>query len=444
MERAWNQAVDLLRNQIEADEYDTYIRPLKPISVRDRSLLVEASSRQAMDKVNASYLRLIEDSLSRVAGLPVRVVLQPPPGVQQELFPLAPSEPGPKPDNRLRRESGLDPRYTFDSFIVGASNQFAHAACKAVANLPGDHYNPLFIYGGVGLGKTHLVSAIGNQILAERPGCRVMYVSSESFMNELIGAIRRDRTTEFKNRFRRVDVLIVDDVQFLAGRERTQEEFFHTFNALYESRRQIVLTSDRFPKDIPGLEERLRNRFEWGLIADIQAPDVETRIAIVQHKAEQEKVDLPADVALLLASHFPNNIRELEGALNRLVALASFEHAEITVDFARHVVKDMGSRHASGLTIEAIQKAVCDFFKIRASELRSRKRTRAVALPRQVAMYLCRRHTDASFPTIGDRFGGRDHSTVIHAANVIDQRMKEDAGFKALVDRLEQLLADRG
>jgi chromosomal replication initiator protein len=343
------------------------------------------------------------------------------------------------------RLCGLSPKYTFDSFVVGASNQFAHAACKAVASQPGDHYNPLFIYGGVGLGKTHLVNAIGHQVLERNPEGRVAYLSSESFMNELIAALRRDRMDDFKNKFRRIDVLIVDDVQFLAGRERTQEEFFHTFNSLYEGRRQIVLTSDKFPQEIPDLEERLRNRFEWGLIADIQPPDMETRVAIIQKKAELEQIELPHEVALFLASNIDSNVRELEGSLTRLGAFASLNRCPITVDFAREVLQNvLRDKRDRAITIESIQKAVCDFYNIRPNELRSKKRTRNVALPRQVAMYLCRRYTEASFPVIGDRFGGRDHSTVIHAAQVVERRLQEDASFRASVERLERLLDRNG
>lgn len=444
MERAWQQAMDVLRSQIDGSDFDEYIRSLRPLAIRQRSFLVETGSRKALDTVNQRHLKLIEETLSRILGTPTRVVLQPPAGVQQELFPL--SQPVMQAEVRVDRgrDTGLDARLTFESFIVGGSNQFAHAACKAVANLPGDHYNPLYLYGARGIGKTHLVNAVGNHILATRPECKVLYVTAESFMNELIAAIRRDRGDQFKNRFRRIEVLILDDVQLLAGRERTQEEFFHTFNSLYEARRQIIVAADRFPKDIPNLEERLRNRFEWGLIADLQMPEVETRVAILQRKAEEEHLVLPTEVAMFVASSIDTSIRDLETALTRLGAVSSLERVDISVDLARQVLKDLVRQRDSQLTIEAIQKAVCEFFRIRSADLRSKKRTRVVALPRQVAMYLCRRHTNASFPTIGDRFGGRDHSTVIHAANVIDQRMKDDPSLKATVERIEQLLAIRG
>lgn len=443
MQHAWDRSLEILRDRVEPQDYDNYIRRLQPLATRDRNLLVEAPSRVAVEVVTTRYLGLIEEVLSQAAGTPIRVLLQPPTAVQQELFPLAlPAAGGPALVRK--RPTTLIPKYTFDNFVIGASNQFAHAASKAVANQPGDHYNPLFIYGGVGLGKTHLVNAIGHQILEKFPERRILYLSSESFMNELITALRRDRMEEFKSRFRRIDVLILDDVQFLAGRERTQEEFFHTFNSLYESHRQIVLTSDKFPKEIPDLEERLRNRFEWGLIADIQPPDMETRVAILEKKAEVEHIDLPHDVALFLASNIDSNVRELEGSLTRLGAFASLNKAEITVEFARHVLQNIVREKESRITIESVQKVVCEFFHLRPADLRSKRRTRTIALPRQVAMYLCRRYTQASFPVIGDRFGGRDHSTVIHATQVIDQRLKEDPTFRATIERLERVLESRG
>ena len=444
MEQAWKQSLEILRDRVDAGDYDALIRRLHPVAARGKNLLVEAPNKLAVDLVTARYLSLIEEVLSQAVGGPVRVLLQPPAAVQQELFPLSMPATGPVSTARTRRASSLILKYTFDNFVIGASNQFAHAACKAVANQPGDHYNPLFIYGGVGLGKTHLVNAIGHQILDRSPDRRVIYLSSESFMNELITALRRDHMDEFKNRFRRIDVLIVDDVQFLAGRERTQEEFFHTFNSLYEAHRQIVLTSDKFPKEIPDLEERLRNRFEWGLIADIQPPDMETRVAILQKKAEAEGIELPPDVAIFLASNIDSNVRELEGSLTRLGAFASLNKCEITVDFAKQVLQSILREKDSTITIESIQKAICEFFHIRPADLRSKKRTRTVAVPRQVAMYLCRRYTEASFPVIGDRFGGRDHSTVIHATQVVDQRIKQDPTFRATVERLERMLESGG
>jgi chromosomal replication initiator protein len=443
MQQAWKRSLEILRDRIDAQDYENFILRLHPVATRDRNLLIEAPNRLAIDLITQRYLSLIEEVLSQAIGAPVHVLLQPPVAIQQELFPLAvPAKP--PTDLSHKRPSSLILKYTFSNFVVGASNQFAHAASLAVASQPGDHYNPLFIYGGVGLGKTHLVNAIGHQILDKYPERRVLYLSSESFMNELINALRRDRMGEFKSRFRRIDTLILDDVQFLAGRERTQEEFFHTFNSLYESHRQIVLTSDKFPKEIPDLEERLRNRFEWGLIADIQPPDMETRVAILQKKAEVERIDLPHDVALFLAANIDSNVRELEGSLTRLGAFASLNKSEISVDFARQVLQNMLRDKDSTITIESIQKVVCEFFHIHPADLRSKKRSRTIAVPRQVAMYLCRRHTQASFPVIGDRFGGRDHSTVIHATQVVEQRAKEDQTLRATIERLERMLETRG
>lgn len=443
MDRAWKQSLEILRSRVDPDDYEAHIRRLRPVAARERSLLIEAPSRTAVDFVAERYLKLIEEVVSQTVGSSVRVVLQPPAAVQQELFPLSVPAASRAPARRSGASS-LVPDYTFEQFVVGASNQFAHAACKAVASLPGDHYNPLFLYGGVGLGKTHLVNAIGHQIVETQPEKRVLYLSSESFMNELINALRRDRMEDFKHRFRRIDVLIVDDIQFLAGRERTQEEFFHTFNSLYEAHKQIVLTSDKFPKDIPELEERLRNRFEWGLIADIQPPDMETRVAILQKKAEIEGIDLPHEVAIFLASHIDSNVRELEGSLTRLGAFASLNKAEISVDFAREVLQNILRERNSTITIEAIQNAVSQFFSVRPADLRSKKRTRNIAVPRQVAMYLCRRYSNASFPSIGERFGGRDHSTVIHATQVVEQRLKEDPAFRATVERIARMLEGSG
>jgi chromosomal replication initiator protein len=357
------------------------------------------------------------------------------PREQGELFPHAPR---PRGDRRARPfNATLNPKYSFDTFVVGASNQFAHAASKAVAAQPGDHYNPLFIYGGVGLGKTHLVNAIGHQVLERQPPARVAYLSADTFMNELISSLRQDRMADFKERFRRVDLLILDDVQLIAKRERTQEEFFHTFNTLYEQRRQIVLTSDKVPKDIPELEERLRNRFEWGLIADIQPPDVETRVAIVEKKAEVERIRLGPEVALWLATNFPANVRELEGSLTRLGAYASLAHRQITVDLAREVLHTMLKPQRPAVTFDQIAEAVCEHFSLRPTDLRSKRRSHHVALPRQLAMYLCRRLMSVSFPAIGELFG-RDHSTVIHANRVTAKRLKEDPAFQATVDRIER------
>lgn len=441
----WNQVLLDVSGEIAARDLRDFVERLDPIGLQGQSLVLEAPSPLAMNVVRQRYLPVLERSLFEASGETLRkIVLKARSRPQQELFSspgaaLAGDQHSPPPP--VARRSVLQPKYTFSNFVVGASNQFAHAATKAVASQPGVHYNPLFIYGGVGLGKTHLVNAMGHEVLDRNPDARVIYLSSETFMNELIAALRRDRMDEFKSRFRRIDVLIVDDVQFLAGRERTQEEFFHTFNSLYEGHRQIVLTSDKFPKEIPDLEERLRNRFEWGLIADIQPPDMETRVAIIEKKAEVEQTHLPHDVAMFLASNIDSNVRELEGSLTRLVAFASLNKCPITVDFARKVLQNiLRNRNDRAVTVDSIQKAVCDYYNIRSTELRSKRRTRSIVLPRQVAMYLCRQFTEASFPVLGDRFGGRDHSTVIHAVKVIERRLREDPEFRSSVERLQRIV----
>ena len=331
-------------------------------------------------------------------------------------------------------------RYTFENFVVGTSNQFAHAASLAVANQPAGAYNPLFIYGGVGLGKTHLICAIGNQIKKNWPELRIVYLSSEIFMNELINAIRYEKIPDFQHKYRTVDILLLDDVQFLAGKERTQEEFFHTFNFLYESMKQIVVTSDKVPKDIPELEERLRSRFEWGLIADIQPPEMETRVAILNKKAEVENIGLPQDVSIFLASRIHSNVRVLEGSLTRLKAFSELTGQAISIDMCGKILRDiLESRHPS-ITTDDILKAVSKYFNIRPSELRSPKRIKKISQARQIAMYLCRELTTDSFPDIGSKFGGKDHSTVMYAVRKMEEIIRHDPETKTDVQRIRKTL----
>ena len=438
VERAWSRVLERVAECVSREDLDQLIRPLRPMMVTPAQFHLEAPNRLVLHCVNDRYLPAIQEGVAAVLGQR-QVVIQLPVRSQGELF----LDSGRRRTERRARplHGALNPKYTFANFVVGASNQFAHAASKAVASQPGDHYNPLFIYGGVGLGKTHLVSAIGHQILEHNEVARIAYLSTEVFMNDLISSLRRDRMGEFKERFRRVEVLILDDVQLLAGRERTQEEFFHTFNALYDQRRLIVLTSDKVPKDIPDLEERLRNRFEWGLIADIQPPDLETRVAIIEKKAEMEGIPLPNDVALFLGSELGSNVRELEGSLTRLGAYASLDHRPITVEFARQVLQAALKAQVPSVSFDAIVNAVCTHFSLRPIDLRSRRRSRNVVVPRQLAMYLCRRLMSASFPHIGELFG-RDHSTVIHATTVTERRIKEDAAFQATLERLERSIRE--
>jgi chromosomal replication initiator protein len=340
------------------------------------------------------------------------------------------------PDAPATESAGLNPRYTFDSFIVGPSNQFANAACRAVGEAPSRSYNPLFIYGGVGLGKTHLMHAIGHYVLQFQRTLALTYISSERFMNEMINAVRYDRILEFRERYRSVDVLLVDDIQFLAGKEGTQTEFFHTFNALYDSQKQIVISSDCPPHEIPQLEERLRSRFEWGLIADIQPPDLETKVAILKRKAEAEGVPLPDNVAIYIAGKIKSNIRELEGSLIRLVAYASLTGREISLQLAHDVLKNILDHDERAVTIEIIQKFVSDYYQLKLADLKSRNNAKSIAMPRQIAMYLCKKLTTASLPEIGRSFGGKHHSTVIHSIRKVETLRQRDGEFNTLVNNL--------
>jgi len=353
--------------------------------------------------------------------------------------PEAVRPPLPPPDEHLATADpsasfgGLNPRYTFDTFIVGPSNQFAHAACRAVAEAPSRSYNPLFIYGGVGLGKTHLMHAIGQYVLEHDPNLKLTYISSERFMNEMINALRYDRILDFRERYRSVDILLVDDIQFVSGKEGTQTEFFHTFNALYDAQKQIVLSSDHPPHEIPNLEERLRSRFEWGLIADIQSPDIETKVAILKRKAEAEAVPLPDNVAMYMAGRVKSNIRELEGSLIRLIAYASLTGREISMDLAQDVLRNVIDQDEKAITIESIQKYVAERYALKVADLKSRNNSKSVALPRQIAMYLCKNLTHASLPEIGRSFGGKHHSTVIHSIKKVEEMRKKGTDFNSLI-----------
>jgi chromosomal replication initiator protein len=336
--------------------------------------------------------------------------------------------------------NNINPRYTFADFVVGNSNQFCHAAAMRVAEKPGQSYNPLFIYGGVGLGKTHLLHAIGNTVLQRSPSSRVLYMSSETFTNELILALRHAKMEEFKKRLRTIEVLLIDDIQFISGKERTQEEFFHTFNALYSAKRQIVITSDKIPTDIPGIEERLQTRFSWGLTADLQAPDFETRVAILKQKALIEEFHLPHEVSHLIAERISSNVRELEGALTRLHAMSSIQSVPISLEMAKSALKPLLQPKVVNVTVDDIKKAVANHFSIKVSEIISKRRTKNLSFPRHIAMYLCRKHTTASYPEIGEHFGGRDHSSVIHAASVVSSKLSTDAKVKEIIESIERIV----
>jgi chromosomal replication initiator protein len=462
MNGMWQKAADRMRDTLGQVSYETWIGPLSFVAMNNGTATIEAPNRFFRDWVSDRYLDLLRHSLSAEVGEPIDIKLTfgndagaPANGHSNghgtasgtangssHKTRVAPNGSATAANANARPElhPGLAPRYTFPEFVVGSSNQFAHAAAQAVANQPGEKYNPLFIYGGVGLGKTHLATAIGHHLWATSNQRRkVLFMPAEVFMNELISSLRRDKMGEFKEKFRRVDALILDDVQFLAGRERTQEEFFHTFNSLHTDRHQIVLTSDKVPRDIPGLEDRLRNRFESGLIADIAPPDLETRVAIIQKKAALERLPLPPEVALYIAQNVSANVRELEGCLTRLAALASMGKTAITTEFARQALRDLIRTHEIKPDIDSIQKTVSDFFHIRLADLKSKKRTQHIAFCRQVAMYLCRKMTDSSFPVIGEAFG-RDHSTVIHAHNLIARRIGNDSAFRFSIEKIEREL----
>jgi chromosomal replication initiator protein len=352
----------------------------------------------------------------------------------------ASAEPTARPQAREQSKESLNPLYTFENFVVGRSNEFCHAAALRVAENPGKSYNPLFIYGGVGLGKTHLLHAIGNAVLARNPDSKVLYLSSETFTNDLIQALRHDKMDEFKKKLRGAHVLLVDDIQFMSGKERTQEEFFHTFNALYNSKRQIVMTCDKIPQDISGLEERLHTRFSWGLTADLQSPDFETRVAIIKRKAALESLSLPEEVAHLISEKISSNVRELEGALTRLFAVSSLKNSTINLELARAALKPLLQSRQVNISIDDIKKAVALHFGVKVSELVSKRRTKNLSYPRHIAMYLCRKHTSTSYPEIGGQFGGRDHSSVIHAANTISLKVASDSEIKSIVTDIEKRL----
>ena len=435
----WRDALRQIEGQLNKPTLESFLRIMRPVDLRDNVFTLAVPNRFAKEWVEQRLLAMIRTALITSLGrdVAVQIIIVEPP-----TLPTVRSTP---PSTTPRPEGlHLSPKYTFETFVVGAGNRFAHAAALAVAEAPARAYNPLFIYGGVGLGKTHLLQAIGHRVLHNAAVARVAYVSSEKFTNELINAIRDDKTADFRNRYRNVDVLLIDDIQFLAGKERTQEEFFHTFNTLHEASRQIIITSDRPPKEIPTLEDRLRSRFEWGLIADIQPPDLETRIAILKKKAETDGIVVPDDVAEFIAQRINTNIRELEGALVRVVAYASLTRSSITVELATDVLRDLlPPARARTVTIATIQQVVAEFFGIRPEEMRAKRRTKGIAFPRQVAMYLARELTDASLPHIGQEFGGRDHTTVMHACQRVREVLQKDVHLAASLKRLVEMLQRR-
>jgi len=437
----WNAMLESIQERVTRPSFETWLRHTKPLGAEGSTIVVGVPNQFARDWVESRWAPLIRETLQSMLGQQVQLKFVIPPGMQHAATTSdTPDQVTPPPRLSPVAASGpLNPKYTFETFVVGNSNRFAHAACLAVAEAPAKAYNPLFIYGGVGLGKTHLMQAVAHFVLEHSPHMKVVYVSSETFTNELISSIRDGRTADFRNRYRRVDVLLVDDIQFVAGKESTQEEFFHTFDALHAANKQIVISSDRPPKEIATLEDRLRSRFEWGLISDIQPPDLETRVAILRKKASLEGLRVPDDVLLYIATHIETNIRELEGALIRLVAYSSLTRQSITLDLATEVLKDiLPALKPEPVTIRLIQEVVCQHYELPISEMTSKKRTRAVVLPRQVAMYLCRELTDASLPKIGEEFGGRDHTTVLHAYEKISQEAARDPGLRKTLEQLKE------
>jgi len=429
----WQKVLSGVETKVNPQSYATWFRPTRLIRHQGRSLWVRVPNSFFQDWLN-NHIDVVVEA-ARDAGMEeVDVVYVVEPG---------PATTGPPSQGQLDFDSvanTLNPRYLFETFVVGSSNQFAHAASQAVADRPSRAYNPLFLYGGVGLGKTHLMHAIGHTIKAGNKSLRLAYLSTEKFTNELINAIRYDRLTSFRERYRNHDVLLIDDMQFIEGKERTQEEFFHTFNALYDRQKQIVISADCPPREIPTLEERLHSRFEWGLIADLQPPDLETKVAILRRNAERQQLALPDNVALYIASKVKSNVRELEGALIRLIAFAGVRGCEITLPLAQETLQHLLTPDDKAISIEMIQKTVSDHFHLRLHELKSKNNSRSVALPRQICMYLCKRLTSASLPQIGRDFGGKHHTTVLHSVSKIEQLRKTDAELNTLLQGFQDSL----
>lgn len=438
LQSLWKKVLETVEPHLTKPSFETWLKPTHPVGMENNVLIIEVPNEFARDWVESRYTPLLLSCLRDLIQEDFELRFITPVSDETEEKETDTSDKQSFQNNTDDTFSQmLNSKYTFETFVVGDGNRFAHAAALAVAEAPAKAYNPLFIYGGVGLGKTHLMQAIGHYVLKTLPGYKVVYVSSEKFTNELINAIRNNKTPQFRDKYRNVDLLLIDDIQFLAGKESTQEEFFHTFNALYEASRQIIISSDRPPKEIPTLEDRLRSRFEWGLITDIQAPDLETRIAILKKKASMENWNLPNEVLVYIADQINSNIRELEGALIRVIAYASLTNRQITVELANEVLKDViSSQKNKKITISLIQQIVADYYQTDIEEMKAKRRTKNVTFPRQVAMYLCRELTDFSLPKIGEEFGGRDHTTVIHAYDKIHELIKEDPQFDRTIKEL--------
>ena len=444
LKQLWEQTLNIIKAEMSEVSFNTWIKSCEPISISNDTIKISVPNSFTQDILEKRYKDLVANSIKSICSKLYKIEFLIASDIKsdetsKENTPKIKKNKAVLVNDEL--STTLNPKYIFDSFVIGNSNRFAHAASLAVAESPAKAYNPLFIYGGVGLGKTHLMHAIGHYILDGNSNARVEYVSSEKFTNELINAIKDDKNEEFRNKYRNVDVLLIDDIQFIAGKERTQEEFFHTFNALHDANKQIILSSDRPPKEIPTLEDRLRSRFEWGLIADIQVPDFETRMAILKKKADVEKLNVANEVMVYIATKIKSNIRELEGALIRIVAYSSLTNKEITVDLASEALKDIISKkQGKNITIGLIQDIVSSYFNLRIEDLKSQRRTRNVAYPRQIAMYLSRKLTDMSLPKIGEEFGGRDHTTVIHAYEKISENLNTDENLQHTIEDITKKL----
>lgn len=435
----WNKLLNHLKNEVSEQVFNSWFMPIAPLSFSDDKLVLGVPNEFFRDWIRERYLSLLISNLNRIANkkIDLEFVISPPPASQipqpTAQIPQPRAHKGwfravfPKQaEEAVFQEARLIPKYTFDDFIVGPSNRFAHAASLAIAESPAKAYNPFFIYGGVGLGKTHLMHAMGNDLVRRSQKTKILYITSEEFTNQLITAIQKRTMPAFRRRYRNVDVLLIDDIHFIAGKESTQEEFFHTFNSLYDAHKQIVMSSDRSPKEISALEERLVSRFDWGLVTDIQPPDFETRIAILRKKSEKETIRLPDELFFFLAEKIRSNIRELEGALIRVVAYAKLMNKEVTVDLAKEVLRGMFVEGERKIGVDLIQKKVAQYFGIGLQDMKVKKRTKAVAYPRQIAMYLSRDLTDLSLPEIGHSFGGRDHTTVLHACDKIEKDLEKE------------------
>ncbi len=440
MKSFWNHCKEEFKKRVNKNHYEIWFEPTSVVSLGDKSVTISVPSSYHADRINRDYLNIVVEIIKAVSKKDiedVRFVVD----NTKEVF-LPPAENADANSKKVEMIkapfTGLNPKYTFDNFVVGASNQFAHAASKSVAE-GHVNYNPLFIYGGVGLGKTHLIQATGN-FLAGNSKKRLLYVTSEAFVNDLITSLQHNEMNKFREKYRKLDVLFVDDVHFIAGKERSQEEFFHTFNTLFESHKQIILSSDKYPREIPKLEERLKSRFEWGLIADIQPPELETRIAILKQKAEENGISIPQDVAEFIANKVKSNVRELEGCLSRIIAVSSLKGREISIQLAEEAFKDIFKTREKIIGINDIQKAAAEYFNIKVSDLKSKKRERNIAFPRQVAMYLCKELTELSLEDIGKGFGGKDHSTVIHSQKKIENLLKENNEISMTIKQIKKTM----